>query len=344
MSMAIRMGGPPDYAARSVRPASSSLPYGPVGRSAWLDVDWRRHQRWVPVDGRPVNVIDVGQGIKTIVFIHGLAGSWVNWLENLPAFMGEHRVVAMDLPGFGHSPMPAEKISIPGYGRFVDALLEELGVGAACVVGNSMGGFIGAELSIQFPARVERLVLVSAAGLTIEYQRDERILAMLKRLERTLAVYGGWLATRSGPLVRRPRSRQALMKVVAEHADLLPAPLVAEQIKGSGKPGFIDALDALTDYPIRERLPEIACPTLIVWGEDDRLVPVRDADEFERLIPDSRKVVFPDTGHVAMFERPRAFNELLAAFLAEGPGEEVQEAPAQAAARAEQAEMEAAAD
>ena len=81
-----------------------------------------------------------------------------------------------------------------------------------------------------------------------------------------------------------------------------------------------------------------------MWGEDDRLVPVRDADEFERLIPDSRKVVFPDTGHVAMFERPRAFNELLDAFLAEGPGEEVQEAPAQDAARAEQAEMEAAAD
>ena len=95
------------------------------------------------------------------------------------------------------------------------------------------------------------------------------------------------------------------MGVVAARPDLLPAPLVAEQIRGSGKPGFVDALDALTDYPIRDRLPEIACPTLIVWGEDDKLVPVRDADEFERLIPDARKVVFPDTGHVAMLERPR---------------------------------------
>ena len=75
-----------------------------------------------------------------------------------------------------------------------------------------MGGFIGAELAIQFPARVERLSLVSAAGLTIEYQRDERILAVLRRVERTLALYGGWLATRSGPLVRRPRSRRALMR------------------------------------------------------------------------------------------------------------------------------------
>ena len=297
--------------------ASSSLVYGPVGRSAWLDIDWRRHQRWVDVDGRPVNVIDVGQGEETIVFIHGLAGSWVNWLENIPAFSDRYRVIAMDLPGFGSSPMPGEKISIPGYGRFVDALLGRLGVGAAVVVGNSMGGFIGAEIAIQFPARVERLVLISAAGLTIEYQRDERILNVLRRLERTLTVYSGWLATRSGPLVRRPRSRRALMRVVAEHAELLPAPLVAEQIQGSGKPGFIDALDALTDYPIRARLPEIACPTLIVWGEEDRLVPVRDADEFERLIPDSRKVVMNDTGHIAMAERPETFNDLMMAFLAE---------------------------
>jgi hypothetical protein len=81
-----------------------------------------------------------------------------------------------------------------------------------------------------------------------------------------------------------------------------------------------------------------------VWGAEDRLVPVRDADEFERLIPDARKIVFPDTGHVAMFERPRAFNELLDAFLEEGPGEEVQEAPVHATARAEHAEMEAAAE
>jgi pimeloyl-ACP methyl ester carboxylesterase len=327
-----------------VSSASTSLPYGPDGRSAWLDVDWRRHQRWVDVAGQSVNVIDIGQGEETIVFIHGLAGSWVNWLENIPAFSDRYRVIAMDLPGFGSSPMPGEKISIPGYGRFVDALLDRLGVGAAVVVGNSMGGFIGAEIAIQFPPRVERLVLISAAGLSIEYRRDERILAVMRRFERMLTMYGVWIGTRTGPLVRRPRSRRALMRVVAEHAELLPAALVAEQIKGSGKPGFIDALDALTDYPIRARLPEIACPTLIVWGAEDRLVPVRDADEFERLIPDARKIVFPDTGHVAMFERPRAFNELLDAFLEEGPGEEVQEAPVHATARAEHAEMEAAAE
>jgi pimeloyl-ACP methyl ester carboxylesterase len=296
--------------------------YGPAGRSPWLDLDWHEHQRWVTVDGRQVNVIELGSG-PPIVFIHGLSGSWQNWLEQLPVFAREHRAITFDLPGFGASEMPAQKITISGYGRFVAALLDELEVDSAAVVGNSMGGFIGMELAIRFPERVERLVLVSAAGLSIEYLRNERALAVLGTLENRLAAYSGWLASRSDALARRPGARRLIFGIVAHRPDRLPGPLVAEQVRGSGKPGFLPALDALTDYPIRDRLGEIACPTLIVWGSEDRLVPARDADEFARLIPNSRKVVWPETGHVAMLERPAAFNALLEAFLAEEPGERV---------------------
>ena len=290
--------------------------YGPDGRSEWLDVDWREHQRWVPVDGAPVNVIDLGEG-DPIVFIHGLGGAWVNWLENLPHFARDHRVIAMDLPGFGHSPMPKEKISISGYGRIVDALLDELGIERAVVVGNSMGGFIGAEVALQFSTRVERLVLVSAAGLSIEHQRNEPVLRALERLDNLLIFTGGWAASRSQALSCRPRMRRQIMKLVAHRAEQLPPALIAEQVKGSGKPGFVPALDALSDYPIRDRLGDIECPVLVVWGEEDRLVPVSDAHEFGRLIPNSRVVVWPDTGHVAMLERPAAFNALVEEFIAE---------------------------
>jgi pimeloyl-ACP methyl ester carboxylesterase len=299
--------------------------YGPTGRSPWLDVDWRSHQRWLQVGGRRVNVVELGSG-PPLVFVHGLSGSWQNWLEQLPVFARDHRVVAFDLPGFGASEMPDWPISISGDARWLDALYDALGIDAAAVVGNSMGGFIGAELAIAFPSRVERLVLVSAAGLTVEYQRDERALAVLRTLDKRLAAYAAWLGTRSDELARRPRARRMIFGLVAHRPDLLPAPLVAEQIRGSGKPGFVPALDALTSYPIRDRLPEIGCPTLIVWGTEDRLVPVRDADEFARLIPNARKVVWPQTGHMAMLERPAAFNRLLAAFLAEEPGERVGEA------------------
>jgi pimeloyl-ACP methyl ester carboxylesterase len=296
--------------------------YGPAGRSPWMDVDWSEHQRWVTVDGRQVNVIEMGSG-PPIVFIHGLSGSWQNWLEQLPVFARQHRVIAIDLPGFGESEMPAQKITISGYGRFVDALLDQLGVGSAVVVGNSMGGFIGVEVAIRFPERVERLVLVSAAGLSIEYLRNERALAVLNVLENRLAAYSGWLASRSDAFARRPGARRMIFGIVAHRPERLPGPLVAEQVRGSGKPGFVPALDALTDYPIRDRLGDVGCPTLIVWGAEDKLVPARDADEFARLIPDSRKVVWPETGHVAMLERPAAFNALLQAFLDEEPGERV---------------------
>jgi pimeloyl-ACP methyl ester carboxylesterase len=294
--------------------------YGPAGRSAWLDVDWRAHQRWVAVGGRWMNVIDIGPlvdagpvqtGSGTIVWIHGLSGSWQNWLENLPFFAQTHRCIAMDLPGFGASEMPAEKITIGGYAAAVDELLQVLGVARATVVGNSMGGFVGAELAIRFGTLVDKLVLVSAAGLSIEHQRNEHALAVLRRGSRVLALGTGWLASKSEELARRPRSRQAIFSVVAAHPGRLPAPLVAEQLRGSGKPGFVDALDALTGYPIRDRLGEISAPTLVVWGADDMLVPVRDAWEFGELIPDARVVVYEDTGHVAMLERPAAFNALV---------------------------------
>jgi pimeloyl-ACP methyl ester carboxylesterase len=88
-------------------------------------------------------------------------------------------------------------------------------------------------------------------------------------------------------------------------------------VHAAGTPGFRDALDALLDYDFRPRLPEIACPTLIVWGREDMLVPVEDADEFERRIPNARKMLMEDTGHVPMLERPVKFNDSLIEFLAE---------------------------
>ena len=292
-------------------------PYGPEGRSEWLNVDWRKHQRWVTVADRPVNVIDMGEG-PAMVFVHGLSGSWPNWLEQVPVFARDHRVVAMDLPGFGHSPMPSEHITISAYGRILDDLLETLAVSAATLVGNSMGGFVATELAIAYPQRVERLVLVSAAGISTYRHRDvERVEPYLRRLAPMLAVYTGWTAARSDWVARRAGLRNLALGLVTRHPSRLPAPLAAEQLRGAGKPGFMQALRANIDYPVRERLPEIACPTLIVWGDEDKVIPVGDASVFEELIPDSRKVIFEGTGHMAMLERPGAFNRLLSEFVAE---------------------------
>jgi pimeloyl-ACP methyl ester carboxylesterase len=304
-------------ASPPLSPADDPSVYGPQGRSLWLDVDWREHQRWVILDGQPVNVIELGKG-PPLVFVHGLSGSWTNWLEQLPVFAAEHRVITLDLPGFGHSPMGAEQITISGYARLLDRLLDTLEVDAAAVVGNSMGGFVAAELAIAFPQRVERLVLVSAAGIsTFGNRGGTRAVPVLQRAERILAAYTAWMASKSDTVTRRPRLREATLSLVARHPGRLPAPLAAELLRGAGKPGFIQGLQANLDYDFRERLPEIVCPTLIVWGDGDRVIPVRDADVFAELIPNAQKVVLADTGHIAMIERPAQFNALLANFLAE---------------------------
>ncbi len=310
-------------AARSARvPAGEAAAYGPVGHSPWLDIDWREHQRWVMVHGRPVNTIEMGSGRsapgQAVVLVHGLSGSWMNWLEQIPVIAREHRVVALDLPGFGASPMPAGEISMSAYARTLDALMDELGINAAAVVGNSMGGFIAAELAIAFPQRVERLVLISAAGISTHPPPDRRdLMPAIVRSERILAACAAWVASRSATVARRPRLREATLGLVVRHPRRLPAPLAAEQLRGAGKPGFLPALQSIVSYDVRERLPEIACPTLIVWGDGDRLISVQDADVFAELIRDSRKVIFEDTGHMAMLERPAAFNALLGEFLAE---------------------------
>ncbi|HTN23044.1 MAG TPA: alpha/beta fold hydrolase [Solirubrobacteraceae bacterium] len=292
--------------------------YGPTGRSRWLDVDWGAHRRFVEIEGRRVNVVELGSG-PPLVFVHGLGGSWTNWLENLCEFARDHRVIAFDLPGFGASESPDGPVSIAGYARVLAGLFEALGVGRAAVVGNSLGGLVCAEFALTSAPRVDRLCLVAAAGLSISRLPIEPALRALVPLERVVAFYGTLIAERSVPLARRARLRRLLLFHAFAHPERLPAPLAAEVIAGAGRPSLLPGLRAMTGYPNRDRLGEIGCPTLVVWGASDRLVPLRDADEFERRIPGARKVVYADTGHVPEIERPACFNEDLRAFLAESP-------------------------
>jgi pimeloyl-ACP methyl ester carboxylesterase len=285
--------------------------YGDGDDDTWMSVDWPALTRREQLFGREVNFIDTGGDKPPLLFVHGLSGSWQNWLLNIPSFMDTHRVVAPDLPGFGSSELPEGPISIQDFARVVDALCDRIGVESAVVVGNSMGGFVGAELALAFPTRVPRLVLVSAAGLSTEY------------MARLLQVTETRTAARRKSVVRRPRLRRLVLQSIFRYPEKLSRPLLWEQVQGSGKPGFVPALEALMSYSFRDRLARIECPTLIVWGRNDMLVTVRDAERYERLIgSNARKVIFEDTGHAAMLERPSRFNALLREFLAGEPAPE----------------------
>lgn len=297
--------------------------YGAAAEPGWREIDWREHVHQAQVLGRRVNYCDYGGGDELpIVFVHGWGGNWQNWLEQLPRFGQERRVVALDLPGHGDSEMPAERVTISGFGRAVDGLCEHLGIERAVFVGNSMGGFTAAEVAIQCPPRVERLMLVNAAGITTNELRREPLLTM----SRALAGLTLRRAARMRAGIVRPRLRLLFYGGIMRHPSLIPTDLLFEISKGAHCPAFVPALEAILEYDFRDRLPDIQAPTLIVWGRNDMLVPVKDADAFEESIPGARKVVMEDTGHVPMIERPPTFNDCLAEWLASRPEEFGEEA------------------
>jgi pimeloyl-ACP methyl ester carboxylesterase len=295
--------------------------YGVTADPDWRQVDWPAHLHSARVEGRSLNYVDIGEGDDTpVLFVHGLSGQWQNWLENIPRIAEERRVIAPDLPGHGRSEMPQEKISTQGYARSLKGLLDALEIDRVHVVGNSLGGFVAAELVVEFPERVDRLVLVSAAGISNSNAYRAPALT-IGRIAGTLASV---TAARHRRMAARRLTRHAALALVARHPSRLKADLAWEaMMKGANPPGFYDAFRASIEYDFRDRLPEIEAPTLVVWGANDSVISVHDADQFERLIDDSRKVVMEDTGHVPMLERPNAFNDLLLDFLAEtGPAED----------------------
>lgn len=293
--------------------------YGVTDSPDWRGIDWTQHLHRIEIFGTEVNYVDIGEaggnrpeGDRPIVFVHGLGGQWQNWLENVPRFSQSRRVVAVDLPGFGLSDMPDEKITIEFYGRVLAELCERLDLIPAVLVGNSMGGYVAAELAIQQPEHVERLMLLAAAGVSQMDVAKRPIIAAAKAaglVITTNAAHQEWIA-------HRPGLRHAVLAVVARHPSRLAADMCFEGLlKGAAKAGFETALRACLEYDLRERLPQIGCPVLVVWGEKDAIIPVRDADKFVELIDGARKVVMEDTGHVPMVERPPTFNDLLEEFL-----------------------------
>ena len=286
--------------------------YGVSATPDWRQVDWPAHTHRATIDGGTVSYVDMGAGGRPAVFIHGLGGGWQNWLENIPAVAQTRRVIALDLPGFGGSEMPRAPISITGFAAVVDRLCEHLGLGPVAVVGNSMGGFTAAELAIRTPERVERAVLVDAAGITT------RMLAqnpLSERFARAVVTRTRGTPEAARRMLRRPGFTALGFGVVARYPTRLSRDLLAEQFVSLGSPGFMPAYEALSTYDFVDRLDEIACPTLIVQGTEDILVPLGDAYEFARRIPRATTLILEDTGHVPMLERPLTFNRALLEFL-----------------------------
>jgi pimeloyl-ACP methyl ester carboxylesterase len=293
-------------------PSDGPDPYGNPDPE-WLRIDWRDHLRQMDVVGARVNYVEMGEG-SPLLFVHGLSGCWQNWLENIPHFARTHRVIALDLPGFGASPIPPWEITIPAYGRFVRDFCERLGIDRCSIAGNSMGGFVASEVAITEPERVDDLTLVSAAGITWARARREPAV-MAARVGR--AAMPALLKLQTSSMRRQRLRRSAFQGVFFDPNGLRREMLWENFVPAMKSPGYFDAMRNLVGYDIRDRLEEIGVPTLIVWGRNDRVVPVPAALSYKKRIGDNAElVIFDECGHVPQIERPVRFNRVLERFLA----------------------------
>ncbi len=265
------------------------------------------------VDGTQLRMIDTGRGTP-VVFIHGFAASIYSWRKTLlPVLAAGYRVIAFDNRGFGFSdkpaPGPGASYSNAAYARLVVALLDSLNLPSAVLVGHSMGGAIAAEVALRYPARVRGLMLIDAAGFGVRWPGMLKVGRWPGAGGVATAIRGRWVTER---LVRfmyaEPR------KVTEQDVDQYYAPVL--------EPGYGRALrGVLREFrfdTLVGRLGAVAAPTLVVWGAEDRLIPVRDGSRLAAELPRGVFVVVARTGHAAAEESPDEVNKLLISFLKEG--------------------------
>ena len=228
----------PEPKAKQASLRAAAVPGRPDPCPEWMGIDWRAHLHRVDLPGATVNYAEIGEG-EPILFVHGLGGSWRNWLENLPHFCRGHRAIALDLPGFGESPMPEWPIDVPAYGRLISQFCEALWIERlTALVGNSLGGFVATEAVLNDQRRFEKLVLVDAAGLSLVNASRRQVNAIWKTLR--LAIPR--LATPRRTWFARPRGKRVAFGGVIHEPERIAPALLREQMEpGLSSVGLADA-------------------------------------------------------------------------------------------------------
>ena len=286
---------------------SYDRPPSPPG--SWLAVSGLQ-ERFATVEGLRVRYVRAGRG-PAVFLLHGLASSIYTWKDVIPTLTRGHEVVALDLPGFGWSDQPAD-LSFDLYPRVVVALMDQLGISRASLVGNSLGGAVGSVVAARHPARVDRLVLIDAAGFNL---RSADRPAMVRLASHPLA---------EAILTRLPLKRLLVTVGLRQvfHDDLkVTEERVNEYLAAVSRPGTLASLRSLASSPslrpeeTEELLHRVSAPTLVIWGGEDVWIPVAHADRFVAAISGARKVVLPGVGHTPQEEQPGEVVRLLLEFL-----------------------------
>lgn len=259
-------------------------------------------EKSVTVFGQKMHYYEAGNGPETVVLIHGMGGNGSNWATTIAALSPKYRVIAPDLIGFGKSDKPQIGYRPATFVDFLDKFLTEVKVDKAHIVGHSLGGWVSTLYATTYPNRVNKLVLMDAAGLLPGKDYDP---AQLQLLQATT----------------RSQIRELLKMILANPTPFLNDPAVDFVLttRLSANDGYtvsqlVESVKRGEDFT-DSKLGAVKAPTLIVWGKQDMLLKVADAEKLNKGIAGSQLVVIDGAGHGPNVEKPAEFHAALTKFL-----------------------------
>lgn len=277
----------------------------------------RPHDQFTTVEGHQVRYWQVGREGPGVVCLHGIGCSVLEWEHSIHALATRHRVVALDLLGCGLTAKPADaSYDVAALARFTLGFMDAMGLDQASLVGNSLGARVAMECAAVAPQRVRSLVLSAPAALANPTLFDFRLasLPVLGELLTRPTAFGTarlWRTAVADPTCITPemvREKVALARQPGAQAAFLKT-LRGLMHLGGFRPSVIDDSHA--------KARRIQAPTCVVWGQQDRFLPVGHLDTLMRLVPHAKPVVLAPCGHAPMVERPADFSGIALDFLAE---------------------------
>ena len=257
--------------------------------------------------------VDLGEGVRVhyrddgdparpvIVLVHGFGDSFLTWEGWIKALSPNYRVITLDLPGHGLTRAPKTYAPEPDrYADLIDALAAKLDLPPFAIVGNSMGGGVAWRFALRHPERLNALVLLDAAGWPPPANSPPPPLAF-KVMQ---SGFGKFLLK---TIETRPLTTQGLKADVVDQSLITPAFVdrwVAVQQAPGHRPILMAVFTAKQTPASKEALAAIKTPTLVLWGEQDHIIPVANARLFADAIPGAKLITYPDAGHLPQLEIP----------------------------------------
>lgn len=280
---------------------------------------WSLTRTVVPTASGPV-VVHARPGDRSLLLLHGVAGSWTTWTPLLRAAdgYGDRGLVLVDLPGWGSSPAPAVPIGIDDTVRVLIEVLDALGVDAVDVVGHSMGAFVALHLGVAVPDRIRTIGLVSGTTFAATDAARHPVRGVMA-LPAFALLRAGLAVTRSAAVpMLRGLAHVGLLRLLAApvftHVRALDRSVLDAFVEELRPAGFLAAAAAAGVYDT-EQWRTVRSPVTAIAGRDDVFARVDDLERLADVLPDVRTVLLDDCGHFAHVEHPTA----VAAALADPP-------------------------